>query len=107
VGPDDFDLPWSMSDAGARFGTVQECLYVYRDHRAGYRLTTHLPARTHLREVERILRKHGVPDQLVRRRLPSARGGYLRQCLYSSPLDAWLKRALGRDPANGWRERYR
>jgi glycosyltransferase involved in cell wall biosynthesis len=107
VGPDDYDFPWSMAEAGARFGAVQECLYVYRDHRAGYRLTTHLPRRTHLRETRRILRKHAVPRAEIRRRLAAARKGYLRQCLYSSPLDAWLKRARGHDPARGWRESYR
>jgi glycosyltransferase involved in cell wall biosynthesis len=107
VGPDDYDFPWSMAEAGARFWAIQECLYVYRDHRAGYRLTTHLPRRTHLRETRRILRKHGVPRAEIRRRLAAARKGYLRQCLYSSPLDAWIKRSRGHDPAQGWRESYR
>ena len=107
VGPDDFDFPWSMAEAGARFGAIQDCLYVYRDHRAAYRLTTHLPMRTHLRETRRILRKHGVPRAEIRRRLAEARKGYLRQCLYSSPLDAMVKRALRHDPARGWRESYR
>ena len=107
VGPDDYDLPWSMMEAGARFAAIPECLYVYRDHRSCYRLTTHLPRRTHVRETRRILRKHGVPRSEIRRRTAEARKGYLRQCLYSSPLDAWLKRALRHDPARGWRESYR
>jgi glycosyltransferase involved in cell wall biosynthesis len=107
VGPDDYDFPWSMAEAGARFGAVPECLYVYRDHRSCYRLSTHLPRRTHVRETRRILRKHGVPRAEIRRRVADARSGYLRQCLYSSPLDAWVKRALRRDPARGWRESYR
>jgi hypothetical protein len=107
VGPDDYDFPWSMAEAGARFGAIRECLYVYRDHRSCYRLSTHLPRRTHVRETRRILRKHGVPQAEIRRRVAHARAGYLRQCLYSSPLDAWLKRALGHDPARGWRETYR
>lgn len=107
VGPDDYDFPWSMAEAGARFGAVADCLYVYRDHRSCYRLTTHLPLRTHLRETRRILRKHGVPPAEIRRRVAEARRGYLRQCLYSSPLDAWVKRVLGHDPARGWRESYR
>ena len=107
VGPDDPDFPWSMAEAGARFGAIQECLYVYRDHRAGYRLTTHLPLRTHVRETRRILRKHGLPRAEIRRRVGEARKSYLRQCLYSSPLDAWVKRARGYDPARGWRDSYR
>jgi hypothetical protein len=107
VGPDDYDFPWSMAEAGARFGAVSECLYVYRDHRSCYRLTTHLPLRTHLRETRRILRKHGVPSAEIGRRVAEARQGYLQQCLYSSRLDAWVKRALGHDPRGGWRESYR
>jgi O-antigen biosynthesis protein len=107
VGPDDYDFPWSMMEAGARLGAIPECLYVYRDHRSCQRLTTHLPRRTHLRETRRIMRKHGVPDELIRRRLADARSAYLRQCLYSTRLDAWIKRALGDDPTRGWRETYR
>jgi hypothetical protein len=107
VGADDYDFPWSMMDAGARFAAVPECLYVYRDHRSCRRLTTHLPLRTHLSETARILRKHGVPETVIRRRLMSARETYLRQCLYSSRLDALVKRALRHDPAQGWRESYR
>ncbi len=106
VGPDDYDFPWSMAEAGARFGAIQECLYVVRDHRSGYRLTTHIPLRTHVREIRRILRKHGAPRAEIRRRVAKARKGYLQQCLYSSPLDARLKRVFGHDPARGWRESY-
>jgi hypothetical protein len=105
VGPDDYDFPWSMAEAGARFGTVPECLYLYRDHRSCYRLSTHLPLRTHLRETRRILRKHGLPRDEIRKRLATARLTYLQQCLYSSRFDAWFKRTLGRDdPARSWRE---
>jgi GT2 family glycosyltransferase len=107
VGPDDFDFPWSMAEAGARFSAIPECLYVYRDHRSCYRLTTHLPLRTHVRETRRILQKHGVPRDEVDRRVAAARDSYLRQCLYASPLDAWLKRTLRREPSQSWRESYR
>lgn len=106
VGPDDYDFPWSMAEAGARFGAIPECLYVYRDHRSCYRLTTHLPRRTHVRETRRILRKHGAPRAVIRQRLALARRTHLQQCLYSSRLDAWLKGALGDDPARGWRESH-
>jgi hypothetical protein len=107
VGPDDYDFPWSMAEAGARFGAIQECLYVYRDHRSCYRLTTHLPRRTHARETRRILRKHGAPPAVIRQRLELAHRTHFRECLYSSRLDAWLKRALGDDPGRGWRQSYR
>lgn len=107
VGADDYDFPWSMMEAGARFSAISECLYVYRDHRSCHRLTTHLPLRTHVCETQRILRKHGVPDSVIRRRVTEARATYLRQCLYSSRLDAWIKRVLRHDPAHGWRDSYR
>jgi hypothetical protein len=106
VGPDDYDFPWSMFEAGARFAALQDCLYVYRDHRAFPRLTTHLPLTTHVRETRRILRKHGVSGELIEARLAAARAGYLRQCLYSNRRSAWLGRLLRRDPERGWRDRY-
>jgi hypothetical protein len=107
VGPDDYDFPWAMMEAGARFAAISECLYIYRDHRSCYRLTTHLPLRTHLRGIERLLRKHGVAEQTIARRLAEARGTYLRQCLYASWPEAWLGWLRRRDPARGWREEYR
>src|SRR4051812_48342694 len=55
VGVDDFDFPWSMAEGGASFKAIPECLYVYRDHRECFRLTTHLPMDHHKREIARIL----------------------------------------------------
>jgi hypothetical protein len=103
VGPDDFDFPWLMSDHGACFKAVQECLYIVRDHRAGYRLTTHLPLKTHKREMVRIMEKHGAPPAAIEERLRIAERSYLQQCLYRSRLDRALK--AGRTPAI-WREPY-
>ena len=65
VGPDDLDFPWTMAEYGATFGAIDECLYLYRDHRADFRLTTHLPRSVHRRELARIFRKHGLPDALA------------------------------------------
>jgi hypothetical protein len=104
VGPDDYDFPWTMAERGARFHAVPECLYHYRDHRVGYRLTTHLPLNVHTREIARILRKHGVGWWTVARVLRRFRRGYLRQCLYRNPLDRWVKERVGSDPRRGWRE---
>jgi glycosyltransferase involved in cell wall biosynthesis len=104
VGPDDYDFPWTMCDAGATFQAIDECLYEYRDHREAYRLTTHLPLSVHQREIGRIMKKHGVGwTSRVRQQL-RARRGYLRQCLYRNRLDQWIKRRLGIDPRRGWRE---
>jgi glycosyltransferase involved in cell wall biosynthesis len=106
VGPDDFDFPWTMAEQGARFVAIPECLYIYRDHRECFRLTTHLPRSTHERELRRILTKHGMPEALVAKRVAAARATYLRQCLYSTPFEARLRRLLRIERRDSWRERY-
>lgn len=107
VGPDDWDFPWVMAEHGARFRALPECLYWYRDHRAGFRLTTHLPLSVHLRECDRILRKHHVDRAARQAFLAAARASYLRQCLYRNRLERWLKHRGGDDPRRGWRDTYR
>jgi glycosyltransferase involved in cell wall biosynthesis len=107
VGPDDYDFPWTMAEHGARFTAIEECLYIYRDHRDGFRLTTHLTLPHHLRELDRILAKHGVDSAERARRLAAARRGFLRQCLYRSRADRWWQRLRGVSPRSGWRETYR
>ena len=107
VGPDDYDFPWTMAEHGARFTAIEECLYIYRDHRDGFRLTTHLTRTHHLRELDRILAKHGVDRAERARRLAAARRGFLRQCLYRSRADRWWQRLRGSNARNGWRETYR
>lgn len=82
VGPDDFDFPWSMAEAGAAFHPIADCLYLYRDHLACFRLTTHLPRSVHASEIRRIMRKHGAGLFATERRVAHARRTYLRQCLY-------------------------
>ena len=105
---DDFDFPWTMAEHGATFTAIPDCLYLYRDHREFFRLTTHLPLSHHKREIARIMRKHG---RRARRRSrppwPAPSGAYLRQCLYRSRLDRWLKRLRGTRRRGGWRESYR
>jgi hypothetical protein len=106
LGPDDYDLPWSMAEHGARFASVPECLYVYRDHRQFYRLTTHVPLSVQTRDLAKILRKHGVDRPAIRRRVAEARRSYMQQALFASPLDRWVKQRTGADPRAGWREPY-
>jgi glycosyltransferase involved in cell wall biosynthesis len=106
VGPDDFDFPWTMAEHGAKFVAIPECLYIYRDHRECFRLTTHLPRSTHERELRRILAKHGVSEALVSERVAAARATYLRQCLYTTAFEAGLRRLLHIERRDGWRERY-
>jgi glycosyltransferase involved in cell wall biosynthesis len=107
VGVDDWDFAWSMAEAGASFVAVPFPLYVYRDHRQAFRLTTHLTLRTHRRGIRRILRKHGVGRLRAFRLSHAPERNYLRQCLYRSPLDRFLKDRRGFDPRTGWRDAYR
>ncbi len=107
IGPDDLDFPWTMAEHGASFAAVPECLYVYRDHRSAYRLTTHLPRRRQTRQLARILRKHGLDEATLRRRVRDAQRSYLRQALYATSLERSLRRVTGADPRRAWRETYR
>lgn len=106
VGPDDYDFPWTMAERGARFHPIDDCLYIYRDHRGGYRLTTHLPMSVHTREIIRILRKHGVDWPTTLRRVHAARRGYLKQCLYRNRLHRWMVERLGIGRRRLWRQSY-
>jgi glycosyltransferase involved in cell wall biosynthesis len=107
VGVDDFDFPWSMAEHGATFAAIPDCLYVYRDHREFFRLTTHLPLNHHKREIARIMRKHGADSATISETVADAERSYLRQCLYRSRLDRWLKGLRRHDAHRGWRESYR
>ena len=81
-----------------------ECLYVFATT-ARLRLTTHLPLRpTYARSPDVAKARRAQAE--IRRRVAKAREGYLRQCLYSSPLDAWSNARFGHDPASGWRDSY-
>jgi glycosyltransferase involved in cell wall biosynthesis len=107
VGPDDYDFPWTMAEHGARFRAIPEALYLYRDHRDGERLTTHLPLSVHLREIKWILRKHGASRAEMKEMLAHARSTYLRQCLYKNRADKFIRELIGHRAQRGWRETYR
>jgi glycosyltransferase involved in cell wall biosynthesis len=94
VGPDDYDFPWSMAEHGAVFRSIKDCLYLYREHLDSYRLTTHLPLSVHTRELKRIMKKHGAPSSVIRNKVSAAKSSYLKQCLYRSRFDQWLKGKL-------------
>lgn len=104
IGTDDFDFPWTMAERGARFHALHECLYLYRDHREGYRLTTHLPLSVCVRGIRMTMRKHGLGPIQTERRVLAARRSYLRQCLYRSGLHERLSHDA--DPRRGWRDTY-
>ena len=106
-GSDDYDFPWVMLEAGAVFTAIPHCLYVMRDHRDSYRLTTHIPRSVQVRELRRILQKHAVEPGLIRRRLWRARRHYMRQALFHNALERWIKTRIGFDARRGWREPFR
>ena len=58
VGPDDFDMIWTLLEADASIIVVEDKLYCCRDH-AGVRLTLR-PKEDQVRDLEKILDKHGV-----------------------------------------------
>ena len=97
VGPDDYDFPWTMAEHGARFQAIPEALYLYRDHRDAERLTTHLPLSVHLKEIRRIMRKHGASRGATRADVV-ARKGYLPAPMpLRNRADKWLKQLVGRN----------
>jgi glycosyltransferase involved in cell wall biosynthesis len=106
IGPDDLDFPWTMAEHGALFEAIDDCLYIYRDHRRIARLTTHIPRRVAARELRRVYRKHGITRRQARARIEAARRTYLQQCLFQTRLDAQIRTRLGRIPA-AWRDTYR
>jgi len=106
IGPDDFDFPWTMSERGAVFCPINECLYIYRDHRAARRLTIDVPLSIQIREMRLVMRKHGMSRREVNHRLEEARRTHLRQARYRSPLHRQLCRWLGSEPP-AWRDSYR
>jgi len=107
VGPDDYDFPWTMAERSATFKAVKECLYYYRDHLDCFRLTTHLPLSVHTSEIRKILKKHGVGFWDRIRFISNAKRSYLKQCLYKSSIDKWIKEKLGYDARRGWIHIYR
>lgn len=107
IGVDDYDFPWSMADSGATFKAVADCLYIYRDHRTCFRLTTHLPISHHKREIARIMRKHGADRPAITARVGDAERTYLRQCLFRSRAHRWITARRPSDAGGAWRETYR
>lgn len=106
-GPDDYDFPWTMAEAGAVFHAIKEPLYLYRDHRESYRLTTHVPLSSQKWALRRILKKHGIPPETIKKRLAAAEASYLKQCLFENRRDHDQKIKNGYDPRLGWRDSYR
>ena len=106
IGPDDFDLPWTMAEHGAGFRAIDACLYIYRDHRTTERITTDWPLKSQVRQLASVLRKHGVSRADRRVRIADAKATYLRQCVHKSPRQPRIDLASARR-MSGWRDTYR
>lgn len=103
-GGDDYDFPWSMAEAGARFQSITECLYYQRDHRTAPRLTTDVPLDRQLQTLRVIFAKHGLSAAEIERQCKLRSEGYLRQAHFRDDLDREQKLATGFDRQAGWRE---
>lgn len=106
-GADDYDFSWSMAEAGCSFKAVAECLYYTRDHREHYRLTTHVPLRTQVEELQKIWRKHGMTEKEIEYQTEVRTKDYLRQALYVDEEDKRKKDGEGYDIRQGWKLNYR
>jgi hypothetical protein len=51
--------------------------------------------------------KHGADRRTLRARIARAKATYLRECLYRSRADRWLKQLYGFDPRSAQRRRWR
>jgi glycosyltransferase involved in cell wall biosynthesis len=76
-GCDDFDFPWVMAEAGARFQAIRECLYYHRRHQEFFRLTTHIPVARQVEITTAMFRKHRVSEPVLSRYLRRALSRYL------------------------------
>jgi len=76
-GCDDYDFPWRMAEAGARFQMIKECLYEYRIHHAFDRLTTTVPVAQQMALIGAMFEHHRVSADIRDRFLQRAPDGYL------------------------------
>ena len=85
---------------------MNECLYYYRDHRAHYRLTTHVNREKQVNELRKIFLKHGMTAAEIEEELNKRVNDYLQQALYENENDRQQKENENYDPNNGWRFEY-
>jgi glycosyltransferase involved in cell wall biosynthesis len=75
---DDYDFPWRVAEAGYLFRAIPDCLYSIRDHRAHFRLTTHVPLDRQIAEFVTMFRKHRVDELEIEREVERRKADYLR-----------------------------
>jgi len=99
-GIDDYDLIWTLLERGASVAIVEHRLYNYRDH-DGERLTLADPAQA-ARNLEKILRKHGIAESEIPAMVRKASLWYgkpIHQVLAAEPDQGFVATPAGR----GWR----
>lgn len=97
TGADDYDLIWTMLEHGASVSIVGKSLYNYRDHE-GERLTLRSKD-DQVRDLEKILDKHRVPD-CEKRELIKKHSNW-----YGEPIYRVLAR-IEEDAGLNYRERF-
>jgi len=76
-GCDDYDFPWRMAEAGARFQAIDECLYEYRLHHSHDRLTTSVAVQRQITTLRKMFDRHAVPARESDRFVQRAISNYL------------------------------
>lgn len=76
-GCDDYDFPWRMAEHGARFGAIDDCLYEYRPHGVGPRLTTDVPVRRQVEVLRQMFGQHGESERTTDAFVQKALTSYL------------------------------
>jgi glycosyltransferase involved in cell wall biosynthesis len=76
-GPDDYDFPWTMAEAGCSFKAIPECLYYYRIHHETYRLTTDIPLHMQVEALRKIFKRHNATVQETESYVQRALDSYL------------------------------
>ncbi len=90
TGADDYDLIWTLLERGASVRLVCRALYHYRDH-AGDRLTNRAQAEQ-VRDLRRILAKHGVDPVETERLVAEKRKWYGVPCHVALRDPQWYLR---------------
>ena len=104
-GADDYDFSWCMAEGGYTFKAIPECLYYVRDHRTHFRLTTHVPLETQIKELKKIWTKHGMTEREQEQEIRTRKAGYLRQAIFLNDEDKRQKEEANYDIRQSWRQK--
>ena len=89
TGADDYDLIWTMLEHGASVSLIPQALYHYRDH-DGQRLTMRRQE-DQIRDLRKILTKHGVPTDEMERLVAAKARWYGVPCHVAIKNPEWYR----------------